>query len=557
MKLQLLFVFTFFISGLSFAQEKKNGKLEIRNGDGSLSVGENKNWKKEGKWITTSTSGLLSKEENYHDGIYHGYYAKYHKNGKLNISGNYVNGLKEGTWYLLTEKGDTTRVDNFLNDTLHGYCRIRNSFGQLFEGQHVHGKREGVWVTTAHGNVEYLDSTQYLNDNYSGYSRTYRNGWLIYEYTYRDGKKHGTETEFYEGTRQIKSISQYDSGRVTGVHRKYFSDGTKERYTFYGGTGHQDIDSIWKQADGKTYLYSTSTTSGTGYTTYHERFDPNGQIRYRQFGGDDWQLDSTLSYHTNGVISRRRIYISNDSKAVETEYSSKGRVIYRGEDINGHKVGVGTHYDSITGKKTKQITYVHGRAEGRYTDYYSNGKIRVTGVCRANNFQDSIKVYSSSGVLLTKGSTQYKDVLNRMLLENPELQYRDPDEPIEETAQEDIAATSEEGPIEEIDANAIVHFAETMPSFPGDTLDKWIAKNLQYPAHEREQGKSGTVYIWFVVETDGSISNVTVAKGVPGATGLNNEAIRVISTMPKWNPGKMNDRPVRVHMTQPVRFTLR
>jgi protein TonB len=73
---------------------------------------------------------------------------------------------------------------------------------------------------------------------------------------------------------------------------------------------------------------------------------------------------------------------------------------------------------------------------------------------------------------------------------------------------------------------------------------------------EKEQGKDGTVYIYFEVAKDGTIGNVKTQKGVAGAPGLGKEAERVIRAMPPWTPGKMNGRSVKVGMTVPVRFTL-
>jgi len=99
-------------------------------------------------------------------------------------------------------------------------------------------------------------------------------------------------------------------------------------------------------------------------------------------------------------------------------------------------------------------------------------------------------------------------------------------------------------------------FAEVMPEMPGAGFQAYLKNNIKYPQIEKEAGKMGTVYISFVVEKDGSISNVAPAKEVPGAPGLTKEAVRVISQMPKWTPGQMNGRPVRIQMTQPVRFVL-
>lgn len=84
-------------------------------------------------------------------------------------------------------------------------------------------------------------------------------------------------------------------------------------------------------------------------------------------------------------------------------------------------------------------------------------------------------------------------------------------------------------------------FAEKAATFPGgeQAFFKYLQENIHYPLIEKENGKQGTVFVNFVVEKDGSISNVTCVKGVPGAPGLGKEACRVIAAMPKWTPGEI------------------
>jgi protein TonB len=95
-----------------------------------------------------------------------------------------------------------------------------------------------------------------------------------------------------------------------------------------------------------------------------------------------------------------------------------------------------------------------------------------------------------------------------------------------------------------------------MPSFPGGdgALFSFLTKNLKYPEEAKEIGISGKVIITFVVETDGSISDVTVARGIGPL--CDEEAVRVVKSMPNWSPGKQNNIPVRVRFNLPVKFTL-
>ena len=97
---------------------------------------------------------------------------------------------------------------------------------------------------------------------------------------------------------------------------------------------------------------------------------------------------------------------------------------------------------------------------------------------------------------------------------------------------------------------------EQMPQFgSGDKeLLEYLANNIKYPAIARENGIQGTVVVQFVVDKDGSVTNATVARGIGG--GCDEEAIRVVSGMPKWSPGKQQGRAVKVKYTLPIRFRL-
>lgn len=99
---------------------------------------------------------------------------------------------------------------------------------------------------------------------------------------------------------------------------------------------------------------------------------------------------------------------------------------------------------------------------------------------------------------------------------------------------------------------------EQMPSFPDGeaALFKWLRDNIKYPAIARENSIEGKVYVGFVVNTDGSITDVTVKRGVTGGAVLNDEAIRVVKAMPKWKPGRQQGREVRVSYTLPIQFKL-
>jgi periplasmic protein TonB len=97
---------------------------------------------------------------------------------------------------------------------------------------------------------------------------------------------------------------------------------------------------------------------------------------------------------------------------------------------------------------------------------------------------------------------------------------------------------------------------EEMPQYPGgdNARIKFLQDNIIYPKFAKEAGIQGTTYVTFVVNEDGSVSDVKIARGIGG--GCDEEAVRVTRLMPKWEPGRQSGKPVRVQFNMPVKFTL-
>jgi len=130
---------------------------------------------------------------------------------------------------------------------------------------------------------------------------------------------------------------------------------------------------------------------------------------------------------------------------------------------------------------------------------------------------------------------------------------------------DDAAPTIEENPSElVVEAPAPVVEDKTYemfdiqkpPSFPGGEREllKFLAENIKYPALARENNIQGNVALTFVVNKNGSVSDVTILRDIGGGCGK--EAVRVVNSMPRWNPGEANGNPVKVRFTLPVRFKL-
>lgn len=97
---------------------------------------------------------------------------------------------------------------------------------------------------------------------------------------------------------------------------------------------------------------------------------------------------------------------------------------------------------------------------------------------------------------------------------------------------------------------------EKMPTYPGGlkALYKFVGKKIKYPSKARRMGVEGKVFLNFTIDKDGSITSIKVLRGI--GSGCDKEAIRVLSNMPKWNPGKQRGKPAKVSMTLPITFKL-
>ncbi len=156
---------------------------------------------------------------------------------------------------------------------------------------------------------------------------------------------------------------------------------------------------------------------------------------------------------------------------------------------------------------------------------------------------------------LSETATEQIDVVdsNIRINDNMFLNLEDDD-----TAYEIAEYKEEEVVEEEVEEEIPFQLVEDPPSFMGGTTDEfnsWVAQHIVYPKIAKENGVSGKVITQFTIAPDGSVTNVKVVRGVDPA--LDAEAIRVIKSSPKWNPGKAKGVPVKVSYTFPVVFQFR
>lgn len=149
--------------------------------------------------------------------------------------------------------------------------------------------------------------------------------------------------------------------------------------------------------------------------------------------------------------------------------------------------------------------------------------------------------------------SQFDIVKNDDLIEIPEISLN--------TEGDETTPIPEPPPIVQVpdkyeDSYAPFIYVEQMPEFPGGprAMFEFLSRNVRYPRLAQETGIQGTVFVSFIVEPDGSISNIKVLRGIGG--GCDEEAIRLYSSMPRWKPGIQSGRAVRVQFSASVTFRL-
>lgn len=156
-----------------------------------------------------------------------------------------------------------------------------------------------------------------------------------------------------------------------------------------------------------------------------------------------------------------------------------------------------------------------------------------------------------------KPITHLFTVVNNNITDIPDIPIFSEDDKNNYTNKNTIPAImpKDEDNVEDI-SSKIFEIVEENASFKGGDVEyfKYLSENVKYPLIAKESNISGTVFVSFIVERDGSISNVSLVKGIGG--GCDEVAMETIKKMPKWNPGKQRTKAVRTKLILPIKFSL-
>lgn len=242
---------------------------------------------------------------------------------------------------------------------------------------------------------------------------------------------------------------------------------------------------------------------------------------------------STIYFDKNwDTCSKKEAYYTRKSKIeatgiVVTDYYPSGKVQMTGTykvDSPSKKQGYFKHYNE-DGFITSEGNYINSEEEGTWKRYKEKGRLWLEEDYHLGNNNGYLKVYYPDGSL--KRKERYE---NGKLWEGKCYGTNGKD-------------------------TTFYPFRE-MPAFPGgeDALYQFLSENTRYPAKATKQNASGTVRVIFMVDTDGSLKDLKIKK--PGNEHLDEEALRVVGSMPNWMPGKEDGVAIKVYFAVPLRFVL-
>lgn len=554
--------------------EKKRGKVTTKHTNGvKASQGKVRNYKKTGTWSYWNDKGQLIQQVSYKNNVLNGIAIDYYDGKQKSSEGNYVDGQKDGAWQQWYKSGKQLSHNFYLKGQYEGLQRSWYENGTLREESiYKYGvllNRKG-WF--ASGRIRKIEN--YANGMRNGEWRLYQEEGndtlpILIEH-YQNDKLHGQTIEYRNGRKVTEA--NYILGKLDGAKRAWELNGNKileENYTIgllNGTCSYYDNGVLIRE---KNYVMSRKH----GLFTENNR---QGLLLSHTWYTRDFE-DSMHTYHANGKVAIRKLNKGIPTTEVYQQYNDFGVLMVNGMSSMGRRLGIWTAYYP-NGKKKSETPYEQGKVTGVFRRWHANGKLLIEMECVNGNSVKEPKIWNEAGKPLKRNDKEYIALLESSL---PGDIYDDParysaphqrpdvypviDEQIF-PKEEAIRVVDQEGDYGDVvvenampqQNDQIFNFAEEMPVFPGgnEALTNYIQNNLRYPAFEKENGIQGVVYVSLIVRKNGTISDVQVVKGVNNAPAFGGEAVRLISEMPNWIPGKMNGKPVDVRMNLPVRFKL-
>ena len=269
---------------------------------------------------------------------------------------------------------------------------------------------------------------------------------------------------------------------------------------------------------------------------YHftvEKF-PTGEYVQKIFYPDTKTLTHFVTYKDEKLTIKNGPY---------KEFWDDGEPASEGVYMNDNRVGEWTNY---TGKFASKGKYINGVRSGLWITRDSAGNKTATYNYLNDKLHGNFKKWSSDGTLVREGNYIEGKI-------DWEKSYSDKMEDNDNTMPEELFKRVDVQPFFK-SPNCDNLPPENRKQCSDTEMLKFVYSNIKYPSKARELGIEGMVIVQFVVEKDGSISNVRSRRGI--CKEMKDECLRIVNSMPAWSPGYQKGKPVRVQFNLPVKFKL-
>lgn len=258
----------------------------------------------------------------------------------------------------------------------------------------------------------------------------------------------------------------------------------------------------------------------------------------------DGELDGKSSeYYGEKWLKKETNYRNGQRDGLTRLFDENGHLYqtknYRNDELDGEY----TEYTWYNNREMPLVKYNFrdGKKEGKYQEWHTNGQIRAEATFRSDTLFTDVEVTYSNGYKTKAGDSYYCAELRNTRI---------------------FAMLGESKFEEELELcemntyNNVQTYPDDQPEFIGGiaAMQKFISDSTRYPKRCKDAQLGGTVYVQFVVEKSGKTNLVRLVKGANNCPELNNEAIRLVQSMPKWKPGMMDGKKARCYYTIPVKF---
>lgn len=330
--------------------------------------------------------------------------------------------------------------------------------------------------------------------------------------------------------------------------KKLVADGTQTYYLHDGSIGNEDI-------------------LNEGILNRRTTFYPDGKKKQMSSGDENTLNGEYQIWYQTGQLSFSGNYKNNLKEGEFQQFDPSGTLIKKGVYLGGILVsGDAVVQDVVYDNPEKPAQYINGSE-----DFEGFLKRRSTEIEGLKELQKEKKIKLNLAVnksgAITKMETPSAlsqpelDFLNAVFKKRPAFTPATVEDiPVESIVTLHLIISNEgiktDTDLKHLNLSDIFTSAEKMPQFPGDedALRRFISNNLKYPPEAQKSGIEGKVFVSFVVDENGEVTNVKLARR--SNSYLDWEAMRVVRMMPRWKPGYIKGKPVKVSFTMPINFAL-